>query len=360
MYNIFTVDDVIANQEEIVTRAMFSNNVGNFISPHTSSAQTATQKTYYYEIFNSASSDATAEAQYSIAYGHLRGSGSADPGGQNNDTPSRAIYSQYKQLCLDPGATGFEIAGRTSNHIYALNFNRARLKDGLDEGNIEICIQHLSGSQFVEGGELNAAHTGSNVTLGASQAIRLVDDSKITTAVFTSAGETYNLVSGSIEGGVYNQSSPHYYGKVYPSLGIVIIDGDKLNESASFAIMTSSGINGDNALKLFTAMSGAAVNLNDGSGDALGLQARSKEKVKSTHYFVRAKNTEFNYSNNPSFTTGSDGTFVQPTFINDPKVYITTVGLYNPNRELLAVAKLSQPIKKSFTTETLIKVKLDY
>ena len=106
-------------------------------------------------------------------------------------------------------------------------------------------------------------------------------------------------------------------------------------------------------------MSGSA-KFQDLSGDRLGFQARSSEKVKSTHYFVRVKNGEYNFSNNPSFVTGSFGDLAQATFINDPKTYITTVGMYNNRQELLAVAKLSKPILKSFSSEALIKVKLDF
>jgi hypothetical protein len=83
------------------------------------------------------------------------------------------------------------------------------------------------------------------------------------------------------------------------------------------------------------------------------------ERVKATYYFVRARNAEFNYSNNKSFTTGS-GELLYSTFADNPQVYITTVGLYNTSLELLAVAKLSQPILKNFTREALIKVKLNY
>ena len=72
------------------------------------------------------------------------------------------------------------------------------------------------------------------------------------------------------------------------------------------------------------------------------------------------KNAEYNYSNNPSFVTGSLGQLAYSTFVTDPQVYITTIGLYNQRRELLAVAKLSQPLLKSFTREALIKVKLDF
>ena len=91
-----------------------------------------------------------------------------------------------------------------------------------------------------------------------------------------------------------------------------------------------------------------------------GFQARSEEEVKSTFFFVRAKNAEYNFSNNPSYVTGSNGKLNQQTFVGDPKSYITTVGLYNNDNELLAIAKLSKPLLKSFSNEILIKVKLDF
>jgi len=133
-----------------------------------------------------------------------------------------------------------------------------------------------------------------------------------------------------------------------------------MNASASFNIVTGSEVAGDNARKMFIAMSHSAAFLNDGSGDRLGFQARSSEKVKSTHYFVRVKNSEYNFSNNPTFVTGSRGQFKQASFLFDPKVYVTSIGMYNNRRELLAVAKLSKPLLKSFTREALIKVKLDF
>jgi hypothetical protein len=89
-------------------------------------------------------------------------------------------------------------------------------------------------------------------------------------------------------------------------------------------------------------------------------QVRRTENVSTSHYFVRANNREFNFSNNPTFVTGSVGEFVQSTFERDPRVYITTVGLYDDANELLAVAKTSKPVEKSFDKEVAIKVKLDF
>jgi hypothetical protein len=185
----------------------------------------------------------------------------------------------------------------------------------------------------------------------------LVDDSRVSNGTVTTAGEVYNLVSGSLEDGIYNSSSPHYYGLLYRRLGIVVIDGNVLDRSGSFLTVTGSEIPGDNAYKLFTAISGAA-KYTDVSGDRLGFAGRSGERVKSSHYFVRVKNQEYNFSNNQTFTTGSEGDLGQPTMIGDPQVFITSVGLYNDSKELLAIAKTNKAIKKNFNSECLLKIKL--
>ena len=86
----------------------------------------------------------------------------------------------------------------------------------------------------------------------------------------------------------------------------------------------------------------------------------SQETLSSDFYFVRAQNSEFNYSSNPSFVSGSTGALLWNTMQNNPQTFITTVGLYNTSNELCAVAKLSRPLIKDFTKELLVRVKLDY
>jgi len=181
----------------------------------------------------------------------------------------------------------------------------------------------------------------------------MIDDSGDTQQAATQIGRTYNLVSGSILNGVYSPKT--YYGQVFPEQGVIILNADTMDTALSFGSVTASNTNGDNAFKLLTSISGAAA-----INSTYGFAARNEERVQSTYYFVRAKNGEYNFSNNPSFVTGSNGAFKQPTFANNPKSYITTVGLYSSAQELLAVAKLSQPILKSFSNEVLVKVKLDF
>jgi len=82
-------------------------------------------------------------------------------------------------------------------------------------------------------------------------------------------------------------------------------------------------------------------------------------ELNSTIYFCRANHNEFNYSSNPTYTSGSKIN-VKNTTLDNPVAYITTIGLYSADNELLAVAKLSEPIKKDPTSELTFRVRLDY
>ena len=346
-YTAFKVGDVVEGGSERVTRGLWSGNVGTLTTFHTSSAQSSTQKQYYYEIFDGVSTTSTSVAQFSVTYGNKLGSGSLSV---NQDSPSQAIYSQYAQTLLPANQQTFEFNSVSTNQIYVVNLNRARIKDRLDPGNFQLNLASLSGSMVA-----NNVHTGSNVFVDANgNVVSLIDDSGDTTQTANQPGRVFNLVSGSITDGVYSPKT--YYGAVYPEQGVIVVNADTLNSNLDFNTVTGSNLNGDNSYKLFTSISGAAVI----NSSTYGFAARNEEEVKSTFYFVRAKNGEYNFSNNQSYATSSDGSFTQATFVNNPKTYITTVGLYNNNQELLAVAKLSQPILKSFSNEILVKVKLDF
>jgi hypothetical protein len=82
-------------------------------------------------------------------------------------------------------------------------------------------------------------------------------------------------------------------------------------------------------------------------------------ELNSTIYFCRANHNEFNYSSNPTYLSSSQ-LRVKNTTSDNPVAYITTVGLYSSDNELLAVAKLSEPIKKTPDTELTLRVRLDY
>lgn len=354
---------------------------GNLLSYFTCSLDTGSFKK---SVFNASCDSCPSKPHFDIAYGHDDGSGSRDLGGLDHFTPSNAVYGQYRSLCLDPGQQRFRIGNKEIKHFYALNIHRERMGDRLDEGNIEINLHHLSGSQFLAGNGNRNAHTGSNVKLGTAGAVlRLVDDSTLnldtlsTNAystfyqeiseskcnISTGAGKVFYIVSGTLEGGIYNgvatsSNQPHVYGLSYPQQGVIILDADMLDISASFLTVTGSDVAGDNAVKLLKSMSGSAL-YTDVSGDYLGFQARKVRYNYREQYFVRVLNQEYNFTNNPTYQTGSEGDIISD-FYNNPVVYFHSVGLYNDNYELLAVAKLSSPIYKSYTEEALVEVSLNW
>jgi hypothetical protein len=345
-----SVNDIVSNQTEVVTGGLWSDNVAGLTTFFTSSNATTSQRRYYIDVLQADPSLDVSAVQYSLAFGHALGSGS-DSQGQLNDSPSKAVYSQYRQLLLNPSDTRFTTAGSGStDYIYVVNFKRNRLKERLDAGNFELPLTNITSRQ--------TNGTGS-VSVG-STVITLIDDSSIASATNVGAGKVYNIVSGSISTGVHNLGAPIYYGLVYPDYGTLILDGKMMDQQLGFGTVTGSSVEGNNHFVLHHSISGSALQTNPLTSDPFSFLARSSEKITSTHYFVRIKNAEYNFSNNPSYITGSVGELSQTSFVGDPKTYITTVGLYNDRQELLAVAKLSQPLLKSFQREALIRVKLDF
>ena len=341
------LNDVVANQTETVTAGLWSDGVSGLTTYFSSSAETTTQRRYYIDVYQGAPSVTGSAIQFSLAYGNALGSGSSAQG-TLNDSPSRAIYSQYRQLLLSANASRFITAGSGStDHIYVLNFKRNRLRERLDAGNFELPLVSVAS---------RATNATGSVTVGTT-IIKLIDDSSIASANVGDSGRVYNIVSGSLTNGVFNSSAPVYYGLVYPDHGVLVLDAKMLDQRLGFATNTSASTSataeGNNHFVLYHSISGSGALTNQ-------FLARNSEKITSTHYFVRIKNAEYNFSNNPSFVTGSVGQLSQTTFVGDPKTYITTVGLYNDSQELLAVSKLSQPLLKSFQREALIRVKLDF
>ena len=348
-------NDIISNRKEKVTAGLWSNNSGELKTFHTSSTQTGSNAgKYYWNVYNSSSAALGSAVQYAIAYGNKQGSGSKL---NNEDFPTKAVYTQYANLVLPPNDTTFTFAGAVNeNHVYVINIQRARLKEKLDPGNWELC---LSGSHLAGQDSMTKTQGGHGIT-------KLIDNSGASSATIRDGLRVYSVVSGTIANGELlsdttttsdNGYSKGGYGLVYPDLGIIVLNPGRLKQRGIRPVgtMTASNTNNNFNSTLFTAISGAAA-----YNSTYGFQARSEEEVASTFYYIRVKNADYNFSNNPTFTTGSLGALKHSSMIKDPKTYITTVGLYNDKQELLATAKLSKPLLKSFDRESLIKIKLDF
>ena len=348
-----SVNDIVSKQTEIVSATVWSTGTAGLTTVFTSSAQTQDQRRYYVDILNATPSSSTSATQFSIAYGHALGSGSQSVG-QLNDSPSRAIYGQYRQLLLSPEDTRFTTEGSGStDYIYVINFKRSLLKERLDPGNFELPLAAMTNAPNITN------KTGSLTASGS--VITLIDDSSEASAKIGESGRVYSIVSGSINDGVHKVDGKSvYYGLAYPDYGTLILDGKMLDQQLNFRTNTGSSSEGNNHFSLYHSISGSFSKLNGNTQDNHVFLARNTEKITSTHFFVRIKNAEYNFSNNPSYVTGSVGQIKEKSFIDDPKTYVTTIGLYNNRLELLAVAKLSKPLLKSFQREALIRVKLDF
>jgi len=353
IYKKFGTIDKVTNRTQIVTSGIWSGDTGSLYSFYTASAQLAdTTGKYYLNVYNAPTTSTSAEVQFSIAYGDYNGYGSPTLGqDQSSLLSSTAIYYQMANVLLDPGVNVFQdYLGNNLNNFYAININRARYKERLDPGNISLTLSGSNG--------------------GGTKIVTLIDDSGGTGETVTTAGRVYNLVSGSLNIGTSlsasinsaTASNGQGWGLFYPDMGIILLNPNALSASIGVelapASSSQSGVyhNLTGSVKLLNALNkgGNTPNSDD------GFTARRTENVSTSHYFVRANNREFNFSNNPSFVTGSVGKFTQTLFEKDPHVYITSVGLYNDANELLAVAKTSKPIEKSFDKEIAIKVKLDF
>jgi hypothetical protein len=85
-----------------------------------------------------------------------------------------------------------------------------------------------------------------------------------------------------------------------------------------------------------------------------------EDYTPTNRVFIRARNDQYNYSLNPSFISGSSGKIINIDWYNNPQTYITTVGLYNDNNELMATAKLPRPYNKNFNNELLMQIGLNF
>jgi len=330
----FDAEDFVVSSDAI-TSTLWSTAAPTLTEFYTSSIQEAgSSGNFYLSVYQTSSTETTATVQFDIVYADVEGSGSAlynvaVPG----KSPSRTMFGQYRSLILEDENANFIFGSDTNlvtgSYFWVLSVERARYKESLFPGSLNLT---LSGS----GGTVQLTDNSNDVLVNS----------------FVGTSRVYQLVSGSngsaFSGNGYVANSGSY-GLVFPELGTIILNPLALNEAIGVNADRTSGLaNGTNNTTLFTAINGGA-----------SFRLNSQETITSDYIFVRARNSEFNYTENPTFID-SVGEVIYDDFINNPQTYITTVGMYNDANELLAVAKLSRPILKDFTKESLVRVKLDF
>jgi hypothetical protein len=343
----FAQDDLVVSTQ-LITAPLWSGNSytlsGSF---YTSSAQeTSISGKTYLNVYNLPINSSGSATQFSVAYGHISGSGSALFNALVNEkSPTRDVYGQFRNLVYGndgahEGPFNFGGSNGLSRDIFVINVNRSRYKESINPGTWQLQLKN-----------------GSNI-------INLTDDSNTnsTTTNFIGSNIYYNIVSGSL-GYTYNstsvQTNSGSYGLFFPNMGLIILNpralslstangGIGLSVDETAATSYTAGYNINNST-LFTVISASSA----------GFSANSRETVSSTYFFVNAKSTQLNYTTNPSITD-SNGNLLFPVLVNNPQTYPTTVGLYNNNGDLLAVGKLSKPLAKDFTKQLTCRVKLEF
>lgn len=307
----FEADDIAISAESI-TAPVWSTGNPTLATFFTSSAQYTSNNQYYVDIYQTGSDETNAAVQFSISYANKVGSGSVLLNSAvDGKSPSSIIYGQYRSLVLGDEDSNFSLNGTTLSEFYVMSVDRARYKEKLLPGTFQIVTDN---GTFID------------------------NSTSLTTVTYGDAGRVYKIVSGSIANGVHNSTEKGYF---LPDIGTILFH----TSSIATASTVTSNTNGENAEKFFDALTSIRLN--------------SEETVSSQYAFVRVRNSEFNYSTNPSNITGS-GDLRHNIMINAPQAYLTAVGLYNDNNDLLAVAKLSQPLLKDFTKEALVRIKLDF
>ena len=332
----FDPEDFVVSSDSI-TSTLWSTGNPTLTTFFTSSVQSAgSSGNYYLSIFQTASTDPSAQVQFDIAYADALGSGSTlyNPIVPQNSY-TKTIYGQYRSMILEDENANFYFGAGTNiitgSNFWVLSIERARYKQSLFPGSLNLKI---SGSGGIINLTDNSLDNPVNVFIGSSRVYQLISGSNGTAGTLPNNG--YVAGSGS-------------YGLVFPDLGTILLNPAAISQSIQVNASRSNNIDGLNTQRMFNAIS---------LGSSFGLN--SEETITSDYVFVRARNSEFNYSENPSFISGSTGNVIYDNFINQPQVYVTTVGMYNDSNDLLAVAKMSRPLLKDFTKEALVRVKLDF
>mgnify|MGYP001048728616 FL=1 len=286
-------------------------------------------------------------------------------------TQKQQMYNEMALVLAGTDQTGsirkFDADGRLNDgekikECYFMNISRLLTKDEFDKGSFEMT--------------LGANPTGS---MGSSPLKQIVvkDVSGSDSFKINSPAGEYNILYVTSSTGVdYSGTlvAPDVAcGLIYYQAGIVVLTSSLFKVESSGGLLSNALVkDGGTAGRGLIMISGSSSEMDDvivsssisGSADAIrnriqNISFNNTTELNSTIYFCRINSNDFNYSSNPTYISSSKMR-VKTTQTDEPVSYITTVGLYSNNNELLAVAKLSEPLKKTPANDYTLRVRLDY
>lgn len=214
------------------------------------------------------------------------------------------------------------------NEAFFVSFSRLLVKDEIKKGSFSL--------KMATGSAWSSAH------------------GNIMTITDAGAENSYKLNSPAGEFGILTHGTTKV-GLLYYQAGIAVLTSSVLGPEATTQLNSYQ----DKAPKVVT---GSTMDvLSDAFTHRIqNISFNNTTELNSTIYFCRANHNEFNYSSNPTYLSGSKLVVKSNNIMNPPRSYVTTVGLYSADNELLAVAKLSEPLRKDPTNELTLRVRLDY
>jgi len=278
----------------------------------------------------------------------------------------RNIYNQMAQVLMGYDATGsiqqfdedgdlLAAGGAKLKEVFVMPLSRLLVKDEIKKQSFELKMD-------------TAAYAAASQPFAAAGLITITDLSASTEYRVNSPAGDYGILyaTASTPSQILDPASTHtatfngnkywYAGLLFYQAGIAVLTGSIFGSQLATNASFRPGVTSVNAL-----LTGSTI---DQISDAFrhrmfNLQFNNTTELNSTVYFCRVNHNEFNYSSNPTYVSGSR-IQVKTQATDEPVAYITTVGLYNDNNELLATAKLSEPLKKSASNEFTIRNRLDY
>ena len=276
------------------------------------------------------------------------------------------IYNQMAQLLAGHDVTGsirdFDAdgqypAGTKLTECVFVNFARLLQKDEIKKGSFNMKLG-VSGS-FMSGGVGGAEF---------DELLTITDTNAATSYKVNSPAGEYAILYAT--GATTGDGTA--VGLLYYQAGVAVLTASVMlgaDTDATHAVV-SGGNAGEDGVVAFTpsgqtitqALTSVSIS---GSCDSFrhriyDIDFNNTTELNSTIYFCRAGHNEFNYSSNPTYVDGTSQIRVKNSSLDQPTSYITTVGLYSADNDLLAVAKVSEPLKKTPDTELTLRVRLDY
>ena len=282
-------------------------------------------------------------------------------------TKRNNVYNQMAQVLVGHklngeirkfDADGDLTGGTTYNDLLFFNFARLLGKDEIKKGTFSLT---LGITQLYEDSPITDMHTilatisdtGAESNYRANSPAGEYGFLKISDATGDS-GDNVDVADSTLCGLIYYQAGivaldakVFQVGGTGANVGYLETSAD-MNSLADHMddLLTSTSISTDDIL---TAVRQRIVNI----------QFSNTTELNSTIYFCRVGHNDFNYSSNPTYLQDSKIRVKNKT-TDAPVSYITTVGLYSADNEMLAVAKLSEPLRKDPTNDITLRVRLDY